>query len=403
MNTIFVFLISFSVFTFTISENLHPIIFVPGDGGSQVEAKLNKTSVVHYICEKTSDYANIWLNIELLVPIVIDCFIDNLKLTYDNTTRTTKNSPGVDIRIPGFGSSEVVEWIDPSHASAGAYFKDIGNILVQDHGYVRNVSLRGAPYDFRKGPNELGDYFKQLKSLIEETYILNNKQSVIIIAHSMGAPLFLIFLHSQEQAWKDKYIKTFVTLAGAWGGSVKAIKVFAIGDDLGAFMLRQKILREEQITSPSLSWLLPSSLFWKENEVLVQTETKNYTVNDYEEFFKDLQYPVGWEMRKDTQNYTLNFAAPGVEVHCLYGSNLPTVERLNYKKSTVLDGSPTLINGDGDGTVNLRSLEACKFWKDKQSQRVYSQKFPNAEHMLILSNPNVLSYITQLVTKIGYS
>lgn len=77
--------------------------------------------------------------------------------------------------------------------------------------------------------------------------------------------------------------------------------------------------------------------------------------------------------------------------------------RLNYKKSTVLDGSPTLINGDGDGTVNLRSLEACKFWKDKQSQRVYSQKFPNAEHMLILSNPNVLSYITQLVTKIGYS
>lgn len=155
MNTIFVFLICFSVFTFTISENLHPIVFVPGDGGSQVEAKLNKTSVVHYICEKTSDYANIWLNIELLVPIVIDCFIDNLKLTYDNTTRTTKNSPGVDIRIPGFGSSEVVEWIDPSHASAGAYFKDIGNILVQDHGYVRNVSLRGAPYDFRKGPSKL--------------------------------------------------------------------------------------------------------------------------------------------------------------------------------------------------------------------------------------------------------
>lgn len=75
----------------------------------------------------------------------------------------------------------------------------------------------------------MGDYFKQLKSLIEETYILNNKQSVIIIAHSMGAPLFLIFLHSQEQAWKDKYIKSFVTLAGAWGGSVKAIKVFAIG------------------------------------------------------------------------------------------------------------------------------------------------------------------------------
>jgi hypothetical protein len=49
---------------------------VPGNGGSQVEAKLNKTSVVHYICEKVSnDYFSLWLNMELLVPVVIDCFV----------------------------------------------------------------------------------------------------------------------------------------------------------------------------------------------------------------------------------------------------------------------------------------------------------------------------------------
>lgn len=49
---------------------------VPGDGGSQVEAKLNRSSVVHYICAKASDdYFNLWLNMELLVPVVIDCFV----------------------------------------------------------------------------------------------------------------------------------------------------------------------------------------------------------------------------------------------------------------------------------------------------------------------------------------
>lgn len=49
---------------------------VPGDGGSQVEAKLNKTTVVHYLCEKASnDYFNIWLNLELLVPVIIDCWV----------------------------------------------------------------------------------------------------------------------------------------------------------------------------------------------------------------------------------------------------------------------------------------------------------------------------------------
>lgn len=52
---------------------------VPGDGGSQVEAKLNKTSTIHYYCEKTtSDFFNIWLNPKLLVPLVIECWIDNV-------------------------------------------------------------------------------------------------------------------------------------------------------------------------------------------------------------------------------------------------------------------------------------------------------------------------------------
>lgn len=118
---------------------------------------------------------------ELLVPVVIDCFvrsliyhawsllfffhpnmkvyfesslqIDNLKLNYDNVTRTTSNQPGVEIKIPGWGDPIVVEYIDPSRASPGSYFKDIGTMLVNDLGYIRNLSLRGAPYDFRKGPS----------------------------------------------------------------------------------------------------------------------------------------------------------------------------------------------------------------------------------------------------------
>lgn len=86
------------------------------------------------------------------MPIVIDCWTDNARLIYDNETRTTSNSPGVETRVPGWGDSDSVEWIDPTHASAGAYFKDIGNALV-GIGYSRNLSLKGAPYDFRKAPS----------------------------------------------------------------------------------------------------------------------------------------------------------------------------------------------------------------------------------------------------------
>lgn len=379
---------------------LSPVILVPGDGGSQLEAKLNKTEVVHYICAKTSsDYFNIWLNLELLVPYVIDCWIDNVKLTYNNVTRKTENAPGVDVRAPGWGQAEPVEWLDPSHASAGTYFKDVGNALV-DIGYVRNVSLRGAPYDFRKAPNENADFFVKLKQLVEDTYVMNNNTNVTLVAHSMGGLMSLHFLQQQTSAWKAKYIRRFITLSSPWAGAVKALKVFAIGDDLGSRVLRESVLRQEQITCPSLSWLLPSPLFWKKDEVLIQTEQFNYTINNLQKFFDDIDYPTGWEMRKDTVQYMMDFTAPDVELHCLYGSNVTTVERLVYKPGTWLDGYPTLVTGDGDGTVNARSLTACEHWKyrykkhqNPQGKMIKSVPFVNADHMGMLTDKRVLSYL----------
>lgn len=175
-------------------------------------------------------------------------------------------------------------------------------------------------------PAENKEYFLQLKFLVEQTYTINHDTPVTFIVHSMGAPMTLHFLQLQTAQWKAKYIKRVISLAGAWAGSVKALKVYAIGDDLGAFALSGKVMRAEQITNPSLAWLLPSPLFWKPNEVLARTQSRVYTMAQMEEFFEDLEYPNGWEMRKDSLPYTLNFTAPGVELHCLYGSKINTVE-----------------------------------------------------------------------------
>ncbi|XP_028128275.1 phospholipase A2 group XV [Diabrotica virgifera virgifera] len=384
-----------------IGSNLAPVVFIPGDGGAQLEAKINKTRKIHYICESVSnDFFNIWLNLELLVPLVVDCWIDNVKLIYDNKTRTTRNNDGVDIRVPGWGGSETVEWLDPSHASTGKYFAEIGNTLV-GMGYVRNVSIKGAPYDFRKAPNENQDFFVNLKTLVEDTYKENNNTPVVLLAHSMGGPMTLTFLNKQTQSWKDKYIRCLISLSAVWGGSVKAIKVFAIGDDLGSYALRESVMRQEQITSPSLAWLLPSKLFWKPDEVLVQTDKKNYTINDLEQFFQGINYPNGWEMRKDTEPYQENFKPPGVEVYCLYGTGVQTVERLYYKPGTDLTGYPTLIYGDGDSTVNRRSLEGCMHWRTLQKQKVYVQELPKVDHLQILQDKMTQLHIQEILKKIA--
>lgn len=56
------------------------LVLVPGDLGNQLEAKLDKPSVVHYICyKKTDTFFTLWLNLELLVPVAIDCWIDNIR------------------------------------------------------------------------------------------------------------------------------------------------------------------------------------------------------------------------------------------------------------------------------------------------------------------------------------
>jgi len=45
----------------------------------------------------------------------------------------------------------------------------------------------------------------------------------------MGGCMTLKFLRDQTQSWKDKYVRALVSLAGVWGGAVKALKVFAVG------------------------------------------------------------------------------------------------------------------------------------------------------------------------------
>ena len=81
-------------------------MLVPGDGGSQILAKLNKTVSVHYFCYQKPDYwFYLWLDAWQLLPYMIDCWVDNMKLLYDNNTRKTRNNDGVELKIPDFGNT----------------------------------------------------------------------------------------------------------------------------------------------------------------------------------------------------------------------------------------------------------------------------------------------------------
>ena len=135
---------------------------VPGTGGTQLFAKLDKPDVVHYYCEKkTDDYFNLWLNLELIVPFALSCFLDNIRLVYNPNNRTTTNSPGVDIAVNDFGNTTSIEYVDPSRIAYTGYFNKMVDALLK-LGYRRGFDLRGAPYDFRKGPSKFDQFFSFL-------------------------------------------------------------------------------------------------------------------------------------------------------------------------------------------------------------------------------------------------
>lgn len=377
-----------------------PVILVPGDGGSQMEAMLDKPEVVHYICSKKTTYwFDLWLNMELLMPEIIDCWIDNMRLVYNSTTHTTKNSPGVKIRMPGFGNTDTVEWLDPSHRYPTGYFYDIVQAMVtSDLAYKRGTTVRGAPFDFRKAPNELQYYFDALRQLTEEMYNTSG-QRVVYLLHSMGGPITWYFLGHQPQSWKDKYVEAVISLAGAWGGSIKAVKVYTAGDNLGIYLISPQNIRKEQRSAPSLAFLLPLPTVWKSDDVLVQTPEKNYTTANFKDLFEALKLPDAYNMYLDTKDLLKTLPPPGVELHCLYGHTVNTVEKLVYQEGHFPD-SPEIIFGDGDGTVNIRSAKVCESFKDKQKQKVHAKPFPNMEHMAILKEVNSIAYILQVLHNI---
>lgn len=142
---LFLFII-ISIFNHIHAADVHyPAIFIPGDGGSQIWARLNRTlPPPHFWCYRHSNWFELWLDVRLLVPEEIDCTVDNMRLMYNSTTKKTSNLDGVETQVPGFGNTSTIEYFDSSGYSYASYFAPIVKGLVT-LGYTRGVNLRGAP------------------------------------------------------------------------------------------------------------------------------------------------------------------------------------------------------------------------------------------------------------------
>ena len=129
----------------------------------------------------------------------------------------------------------------------------------------------------------------------------NGNTREALIAISMGAPVSHYFLtRVVNQEWKDTYIHSYISLAGAWVGLNGVVPPLLTPPPTNNFLfypIQSNVTTVEELRStfhtfPSYYFLL-SRPSVSNDQVLVVTPTRNYTTNDYEQLFTDAGYPQG--------------------------------------------------------------------------------------------------------------
>ncbi|KAH3760834.1 group XV phospholipase A2 [Pelomyxa schiedti] len=380
----------------------HPIVLVPGVGGSQLEVLLDipdSTTLPHFYCKrKSKTWTRVWITTQDVSIGARDCVSFYLSMEWDNQTSSFANREGIQVRSPKFGSVYAMDYLDPSFPlrSFTKYYHDMIAEL-QNNGYTDMENMFGAGFDWRRVPSD--NWMQDLKVLIETASQKNAGRSIDLVAHSMGTLYTYYFLLQQDSTWKAKYIHTFLAISPPWSGAVQALLGILSGDPLG-LPVDRRWARDMSITFPGLYFLLPNPSFgWDHSQVLVQTKTKNYPVLDYPELFMNAgieHVPPLDGIAKEffTILSTRGFTFPGVPVSCIYSRGLDTAEALVYRSDS-FEEEPTVAHGEGDGTVNLESLRyACESWQ-QQGYDVEVMVFDNISHFKTVSTSDVIRHVIQ--------
>ncbi|XP_007938473.1 phosphatidylcholine-sterol acyltransferase [Orycteropus afer afer] len=377
-----------------LSNHTRPVILVPGCLGNQLEAKLDKPDVVNWMCyRKTEDFFTIWLDLNMFLPLGVDCWIDNTRVIYNRSSGQVSNAPGVQIRVPGFGKTYSVEYLD-NNKLAGYMHTLVQNLV--NNGYVRDETVRAAPYDWRLEPSQQGDYYRKLTGLIEEMHEAYGKP-IFLIGHSLGCLHLLYFLLQQPQSWKDRFIDGFISLGAPWGGSIKPMLVLASGDNQGIPIMSSIKLKEEQRMTTTSPWMFPSRTAWPEDHIFISTPSFNYTGRDFHRFFTDVHFEEGWYMWLQSRDLLAGLPAPGVEVYCLYGVGLPTPHTYIYDHDFPYTDPVAALYEDGDDTVATRSTELCGRWKGHQPQPVHLLPLHGTQHLNMVFSNQTLEHINAIL------
>ena len=98
-------------------SSLSPVLLIPGDGGEEgqvTDCRLYVSGSGNQLEARrlpSSQWFKLWLDVWQLRSSRLRAWADTIKIVYDREKRVSRNVEGVETRVPGWGSTETVEYL----------------------------------------------------------------------------------------------------------------------------------------------------------------------------------------------------------------------------------------------------------------------------------------------------
>ena len=347
-----------------------PVVLVPGIMGTEMWNGSQK----------------VWPDIVGMIGDPGDDFMNILAMNFDGTPQNSQITPGDIIRKP-------------------AVTKDVFEGLINqfaDLGYLENIDLFVAPYDWRL---DIRDASNILKIQIDLVKNQTGSNKVDLVAHSMGGLAAKQYILDNGSATVDK----LVFIGTPHLGAPLAAKALLWGDNLNIKLVAVPFLASERVRYISQNMfsiyeLLPSRDYIQQNGRYYFDEVQQvlFDYDQTKQFFTDSGLsPIMLQAADNFHSSALdNFDTAGIDAYNINGCDTPTIAKII--KRGLDEYSVEMLAGDG--TVPLGSSKAI----GTDSNKTYYFKngwwlFGDIEHSTMPSADGIRELITNIITSANIS
>ena len=327
-------------------------------------------------CPKNFEDLKLWVSLKNGLPFIQDCIFGYAQTLWDNNKKKAMNIPGVYVYSPNFGSTYAMDSLTSgSFYNLTDAFSRVFHFLIEKFkalDYIDGEDMVGAGYDWRyfrtNEYNSTDNWYENTKQLIMRTY--NKHGKLVIITHSMGGLMAYRLFDYLGKQFCAKYIDSFIPIGAPWLGAAKAVAV-AIPVSHYGFPVSKDIIKLMSRRIETVPFIFPMGDIgkWGTDPILqVEGTSLSYGANDIQRLIWSVNdsvfnhmasysYEHGFEETMRRHNYKIPY---GIKTKCLFSSGLDTIKTI-VTLSTKYEEGDKIIYGDGDQTVNIQSLEFCKY------------------------------------------